>query len=656
MADCLAQCEETTKRLEKLASLGGMFGRLIAAGNADGVVACYLVASGRIAPPFEGTELGLGAPTVIRALAEFTGVPLTAVRARLKALGDLGSVAGELFAHKQRQAVLAVRRVTPLTVERLMDGLKGIAELKGAGSGAGKLSAVKSLLSCCASGHSMKYVVRILCQEGMRIGVQEATLQTSLCLALGHRQADAQELVRNAFEICCDVRALVPVLLATPPSLLASAVAISPGTPVRPMLASPVSSVDAVFQRLTGPFVADFKYDGERCQLHYSPARGAVHLFSRHLERSTGKFPEIAELLCSQPVVTSDLIMDGEIVLLDCTDPANPSILPFQQLSRRTQWQHQASSWQIAFVAFDLLFHDGQPLVSKPISERKQRLHHVLQPLCDLYPNRFILARSKTFTPIRSPQVMSSCSSSSSSSSSLSSSTTTMIDVDSVTIVAASNHDLETSLMEDVQSWLQESIDAHTEGLIAKDASSPYYMNKRGFHWLKMKRDYLDSLADSIDVLVVGAFWGTGRRAQWFGAFLLAVRDPGTETFQTLCKCMTGYTDKFMQDAVHDFPRLERKPAWLHTAISPSVWLDPGGFRSVWEVRGADLTLSLTHTAALGCIQEDPSRGLSLRFPRFLRIRDDKTLDGVSTSADLLHLYRSQTSRTTAIPSEIDSD
>lgn len=173
-----------------------------------------------------------------------------------------------------------------------------------------------------------------------------------------------------------------------------------------------------------------------------------------------------------------------------------------------------------------------------------------------------------------------------------------------------------------------------------KSLAGPYEPSRRSDHWVKLKRDYCEGLHDTLDLVVIGAWWGNGRKKGWYSPYLLACYDPDTEELQSVCRVMSGFSDQFYRDSLE---RLQRtvipgpKP-YYRTDERPSVWFDA---REVWEIRGADLTLSPVHKAAVGRVHE--GRGIGLRFPRFLRIREDKAVEDATTAEQVAQMFHAQT-------------
>ena len=204
----------------------------------------------------------------------------------------------------------------------------------------------------------------------------------------------------------------------------------------------------------------------------------------------------------------------------------------------------------------------------------------------------------------------------------------------------------DTSDFEELQKFLDLSIKDRCEGLMVKtlNVNSTYMPSKRSFNWLKLKKDYLDtSMGDSVDLVVVGADHGQGKRTGWFGSFLLACWNDDLECFQTVCKVGTGFSDEqfksikddldpYIINKVHQSVRMKEMPQ-----TKCDVYFEP---KLVWEIKAADLSVSPMHTAALGSIESD--KGIALRFPRHIRGRADKTHEECTNTTQIVEMYKSQ--------------
>jgi len=176
---------------------------------------------------------------------------------------------------------------------------------------------------------------------------------------------------------------------------------------------------------------------------------------------------------------------------------------------------------------------------------------------------------------------------------------------------------------------------------------STYEPDKRTSSWLKLKKDYVTGLGDTLDVVPIGAWHGNGRKAQWWSPILLAIRDTRTDRLVAMCKCMSGFSDSFYRSMRDRYPEnsesCSKLPLWGEADVgsySPGVYFRP---HEVWEIRGADVTVSPISVAAKGLVSED--KGLSLRFPRFVRVREDKSVEQASSTDFLAGMYREQQGR-----------
>ncbi|KAG6720437.1 hypothetical protein I3842_03G061500 [Carya illinoinensis] len=196
-----------------------------------------------------------------------------------------------------------------------------------------------------------------------------------------------------------------------------------------------------------------------------------------------------------------------------------------------------------------------------------------------------------------------------------------------------------------LNSFLEDAFRSSCEGIIVKslDVDAEYSPSKRTDTWLKVKRDYVEGLCDSLDLVPIGAWHGNGRKAGWYSPFLVACYNPDTEEFQSVCRVMSGFADSFyreMKDFFSGDRILSKKPPYYLTAEVPDMWFLP---ELVWQIRGADFTLSPVHKAAIGLVH--PSRGISIRFPRFIRPVSDRNPEECSTAADVAEMFQSQTRR-----------
>ncbi|KAJ1869530.1 ATP-dependent DNA ligase Cdc17 [Coemansia sp. RSA 990] len=593
--------EATTKRLEITALIRDFLTQVMAIGQqqlAHTVMLCMT----KIAPDHEGLELGIGESILIKSIASATGRQVARVKQDQQELGDLGTV---VMRGKSNQRTMF--KPKPLTVTKVFTTFKEIAMTSGSSSIQKKSGLITGLLASC-SDIEAKYLIRSL--EGrLRIGLAESTVQTALAHAsLIYETGSEDELQGEDFQQATEnlkqVLSEFPMYDKVIESIyehgisdVANHCMLTPTLPVKPMLAKIEKAADDVLRRFEGrPFTCEYKYDGERSQIHYvREADGSEQcvIFSRNAENNTGKYPDIARAVkeFAKKDVTS-FILDCEAVAWDLE---TSKIRSFQTLSSRKKKVEDESEIKVGVCCFvfDLLYLNGEPLIRHPLRKRRDLLRENFVPVT----NKFQFAISKDLTEV-----------------------------------------------EDIQEFLEQSVMENCEGLMIKTLDgdmSSYEPSKRSMNWLKLKKDYVDGLGDSLDLVVIGAYYGKGKRVGAYGAYLLACYDPDREEYQTICKIGTGFSDADLESHKMqlDQNKIEQPKPYFAVAdkTKPDIWFEP---TQVWEVKAADLSLSPIYQAAFGEI--DASKGVSLRFPRFIRVRDDKGPEMATTSSQVAEMYENQ--------------
>jgi DNA ligase 1 len=536
-----------------------------------------LLCQGQIAPDFAGVELGMAERLAARAVGQAVGVGGEQVLAAAREVGDLG-LAAERLLHEHDPG-----RAATLEVEEVFAGLHRVAEAEGAGSVARKLEGLVALLAL-ATPLETRYLLRTV-TANLRLGIGTATILDALAeVHAGGRKA--RPVLERAYNICSDL-SLVAATLVAGGLAAVEAMQVRAGNPVRPMLAQRMSDPGAILARLGGECAAEWKYDGIRVQAHRT-ADGRLELYTRRLERVSGQFPDAVKAL-EAGLRPAEAIVEGEVVAVD---PASGELRPFQDVMfRRRKYGIAEASKDVpvSLFCFELLYADGEDLTGLPYPERRARLEAAIDPSSRLR------------------------------------------------LTTAERVGDEATLEAD----FQQAVADGCEGLICKSISpqAGYQAGARGWLWIKLKRDYRSELSDTLDLVVVGALAGRGRRAGVYGALLLAAYDPDGDRFQTVCKCGTGFSDAELAALPARLAPLARaeRPARVDARRHADVWFEPA---VVVEVLAAELTLSPTHTAGWGLLKEDS--GLALRFPRFTgRWRDDKAPTDATTVQEVVDLYQS---------------
>jgi DNA ligase-1 len=535
-----------------------------------------LLCQGQIAPDFAGVEIGLAERLAARAVAQAAGVSGEQVLADAREVGDLGLAAERLLGE------LAGSRPASLEVGVVFETLHQIAAAEGTGSQSRKLAGLVGLLEL-ATPLEARYLLRTVTGT-LRLGIGTATILDALAeVYAGGRKA--RPVLERAYNICSDL-GLVASTLASGGLAEVERIEVRAGNPVRPMLAQRLSSPAEILAKMGGACAAEYKYDGIRVQVHRT-ADGGLELFTRGLERVSTQFPEVVELL-DQSLKSREVILEGEVV---ATDPVSGELRPFQDVMFRRRKHgitEAVSDYPVSLFCFDLLYADGTDLTRLPYLERRARLTQAITPSARL---RLATAEQVSDEPA-------------------------------------------------LEMVFEQAVAEGCEGVICKslDPTAGYQAGARGWQWIKLKRDYRTELSDTLDLVIVGGLAGRGRRAGMYGALLLAVYDPDTDRFQTICKCGTGFTDADLAALPARMAPLARaeRSARVDSRWVADVWFEP---TLVVEVLAAELTLSPHHTAGWGKLKENA--GLALRFPRFTgRWRDDKAPEDATTVEEVLDMYR----------------
>ncbi|KAF5322738.1 hypothetical protein D9619_002019 [Psilocybe cf. subviscida] len=642
LTHALVALSQTRSRIAIINILTNLLRTIIAQHPSSLLPAVYLL-SNSLAPQFVALELGLGSSILTRSIRQISGLSAPALKKLYNTTGDPGDVA---FAAKSN-----IRTLIPhpsLTIPGVYDSLRKIAKCSGQGAAKEKQKIVEKLL-LSARGEEVRYLTRTLCQN-LRVGAVRTSILTALARAVvltppsssGEQtdtstqalsKEDQMAVFKNAESLLKQVYVkhpayddIIPAVLDQGLISLAERVPLSVGIPLLPMLGSPTRSLDEIYHRLgDSPFSAEFKYDGQRAQIHaFRNAKQVVEvsLFSRHLENMTSKYPDVVNFVKLQFESSETLqsfIIDAEVVAVD---PTTGALKSFQDLSGRARKDVNIKDVQVAvcIYAFDLMYLNSESLLNRTFRERRALLRTTFQP-------RKAPQDDRTMSMF---DFVEDCESSDRS----------VIEEFMLKAVENRCEGLMIKLLDDVKVETEETTEKKTR---LKSLPSTYEPDVRTQGWLKLKKDYIDSMGDSIDVIPVGAWHGNGRKAKWWSPVLFALWNPDTGRPVALCKCMSGFTDAFYISLRETYTpgsdNCSTKPLWEcdFGGFRPDVYFKP---REVWEMRGADITESPVSPAALGLTSS--SRGLSIRFPRFIRTREDKGIEQASTPVFLVDIWRSQ--------------
>lgn len=440
---------------------------------------------------------------------------------------------------------------TPLTLLAMNQVFIDIARTQGKGSRLKKRKLLQGLFNRITP-MERKYLVRLFLGE-LRIGVVEGlTLE-----AIAELASTDISLIHRANMLLGDVGKVAKVAIMSGEVGLQS-VQLELFTPIKPMLAEMMYSIDDILTTHPEQTAFEYKFDGARVQIHVRNRH--VKIYSRRLTEVTDSIPDIINMVLRN-VSANEALLDGEVVAYGAAGKP----LPFQLLMRRFKRVHQIHQMQqqipLKLYLFDILYLNGKLLIDEPYTIRWKQLSTI------------------SSAEILAPRVI-----------------TNEIDV--------------------AKSFLQQSVHAGHEGIVAKILNSPYSPGVRGRKWFKVKS------AETLDVIIVAADWGYGRRSNWLSNYHLAVYDVQTGVLQNIGKTFKGLTDQEFQEMTLQLQQLKLRETPYTVFVRPEI---------VVEVMFNEIQQSPTY----------PS-GFALRFARITRIRRDKSPDTADTLDRVRTLFNKQ--------------
>lgn len=530
---------------------------------------------GQMRPPFLGTAFNFAAKGMEYVAARLLHCSVAEVAVLIEQKGDWGDVVSQG----------TWQSTIELDIATVYAELERLEDISGSGSFDAKISFLVQLLRS-VDPLSAGYIVRIVMQN-LRLGFSDMTMLDAFSWML---QGDkkAKPLIERAYNLVADIGRIAQLLVAGGLSALKS-ISVEVGVPIRPAAAERLMTAEDIIAKV-GPCFAQPKYDGFRLQVHScidESGNRVIKFFSRNLLDMSSMFPDLAQAFSCMPY--RELICEGEALAYD---EANGSYLPFQETVKRKR-KHQvdmfAQDMPLRLVLFDILYRDGISYIDTPLDER--------------YP---ILQES-----------IGACQSS-------------VLDV-AEQVVCDSSFELESYFLANIGQGL--------EGIMAKRKNGIYQPGKRNFNWIKLKRIERGLLDDTIDTVVLGYYFGQGRRAAFgIGALLVGVYNKERDCFETIAKIGTGLKDHewVAMKKTCDEEKVMQQPTDVTVAegLFPDVWVAP---RIVIVVRADEITRSPIHTAGATKFP-----GFALRFPRFLSIRSDKSAVDATTVQEIQELFAQQ--------------
>ncbi|MBI4448268.1 ATP-dependent DNA ligase, partial [Candidatus Woesearchaeota archaeon] len=589
---------------------------------------------GNVLPPWDETKMGMSSKLLFRAIARTTGEPQAKLEQLWRKLGDLGLVAEELTKNKKQKTLFSHK----LTVQKVVDNLKKLPTIEGEGAVDKKIAFISELLSS-ATPKEAKYIARTVLEE-LRTGVGEGTLRDALvwaylpkvtgiffrcekcgefmpniekCLNCGQeikiafdeeiikdfkkfrvlhlKIFDEQKDFSNYDLIVCDdekeARKLYNFFIesvqhsydmSTDFGVVAKALkekgfdglknlSLTPGKPIKVMLYQKATGIDDAFETVGKPAIVEPKIDGFRMQIHC--AKDRIILFTRRLENVTNQFPDVAKLVKNN-VRANNFIIDCEIVGYN---QKTKKMLPFQNISQRIKRKYDiekiAKELPVIIKLFDAMQINGVNLLNHPFEERRKRLEAVTKQ----EKNKIELVEQ-----------------------------------------------LKTSDEKKVEEYYNKCLEEGNEGVMMKNIAGIYKPGRRVGYGVKIK-----PVMETLDLAIVGAEWGEGKRAKWLSSFTLACKK-GDQLLE-IGKVGTGIKEKEGEGVTFEGLTKELKGAII-SQKGKEVVLKP---KLVVEVNYEEIQKSPTYNS-----------GYALRFPRIVRARVEKGVDDVNTLKDVEKLFHQQ--------------
>lgn len=472
-----------------------------------------------------------------------------------------------------------------LTLLQVYEILTDFETITGAGSQEEKSNALQQLLKK-VDPLSACYIVRMMIGK-LRLGFSDMTILDALSWSVAGDKS-LSDALEHAYNISADI-GLIAAILKKEGIKAIEKISITVGIPIRPAAAERLPTAAAIIEKI-GPCIVQPKYDGFRLQVHIHKTAHHTKLrfFSRNLLDMSHMFPDLAHEIRKFNV--QDLIVEGEALAYD---EQTDSYLPFQETVKRRR-KHGidqiAIDIPLKLVLFDILYLDGISLLNIDQKGRETLL-------------RGFMKQQKTPLVMVTPEMF-----------------------------------IETA--HDLENYFMSMVTAGLEGIMAKRPNAIYQPGKRNFNWIKLKRQEEGHLEDTIDCVVLGYYYGKGKRASFgIGAFLVAVYNKHEDRFETCAKIGTGLSDDEWRDLRKkcDALKISHPLAnmYVDKNLAPDVWVDP---KIVVLIRADEITKSPIHTA--GKTEKQP--GLALRFPRIMGYRPDKTAVEATEVVELQHMFNDQ--------------
>jgi len=574
--DYLNKLDLTSKRLEMTDIISELLEDLSENETKIGVYLCL----GILKAPFEDLKFNFADKQMVKTLSLWSGETVEEINKKYSVLGDLGSVAEELYTQKKQ------KQFENMEIKDLYRHLVEIAELEGTGSQEKKSHKIISLAGKLNSQMEIKFTIRIILGN-LRLGFTELTVIDAMCQNLKDKKL--KSYIESTYNKFPDIGEIAEKIKTNGTKGLES-IKMKPGVPVEPQKAQRLATAKEIIEKLNNCW-CEYKFDGTRVQLHLDKSKKdkssdlfgektefLVKTFTRNLEESTHQYPDLVQASIEQ-IDAESVIIDGEAIGFN---KETGEYLPFQETIQRKRKHNVAEIAEqipLKYLVFDLLYYNGEETVKLPLIQRRKLLNSIIK-------------KGK------------------------------IIEIDS---------HLETSSEEEVSKFFKEAKSKGLEGIMVKKPESTYEAGARAFSWIKFKREEDSEVLDTVDVVVMGYFFGKGVRSDFgIGGFLVGVYNPETLTYQTISKIGSGLSDEEWVKIKSDCDKIKivEAPKEYEVAkeLSPDVWVKP---ELVVSVRADEVSVSPNHTSKI-----------ALRFPRLISFRYDKRPTDTTSIEEIKNIYQ----------------
>jgi len=578
LCDIYTQLEATPKRLEKTWILS----QFLKKAAMDDLSPIILLLQGKIFPEWDERKIGIASRLIVKAINVATGISAPAIETEWKRTGDLGIVAQNLIG-KKTQRTLASHDIT---IKKVLENLRNAAELEGLGTVDKKVKLVSELLTSAKPGEA-RYIVRTVLEE-LRVGVASGTLRDAIAWAflledvqLNYDEKKKSispdnrenynkhiEAVKAAHDVSNDYTE-VARLAKTKGQKGLQSVSMVIGKPLKVMLFQKAASIEDSFKHVGKPCAFEYKYDGFRIQIH---KKDKVRLFTRRLEEVTKQFPDVIEFV-EKHVKGNNFILDAEVVGYK---PKTKKYLPFQSISQRIKRKYDipkmVKDFPIEVNVFDILCHDNIDIMKESYKKRRAMIEKMVKNS----PYKIVIAKQ-----------------------------------------------LITDNVAKAEKFYRAALAAGEEGVMAKNLEGIYKPGSRVGFGVKVK-----PTMETLDLVVVGAEWGQGKRKGWLTSFTIACRDDDTGEFREIGKVGTGFKELETEEGVTFDQMTNLLEPLIKTEKGKVVTIKP---KVVLEINYEEIQKSPTY-----------SSGFALRFPRLVNLRSEKPADEASSLQMVEDLYYGQ--------------